>query len=382
MTALRDLLVNLLGMIDVMPAGMRALTTALVLAGALTFFEKRIPGPQTQYGQSFRKTALVALLAVPAFVWLAPASRMVVFVEALPDSPSWMAVLWWAFTLTWLAGFTVTASAVLSRQLASARVLRSLPRVDDAKLLARLDHWCARLGRTSRPEVLLAPGDQPAYLLSGTQLVFPAAALRWPVNQQDALIINGLCSLMNSHRRWHRIGAFVACVYWPVRSIQRVHANLLKNLRLAASDLAESCYQDRLGYTRALRQLAQRLKPRAKDLSRTREATIADNGRRVGAVQRCLRALRALMPADDPVWDPGELLAARTQEAVRLWTDPYDRVVLFIGQAVLVAVLVTGVTLRERPPETEERFLMPFGLVWKERFHRNLELQEKVQPQR
>ena len=54
--------------------------------------------------------------------------------------------------------------------------------------------------------------------------------------------------------------------------------------------------------------------------------------------------------------------------------------VLFVGQAMFLAFLLTGTTLKERPPEVDYEYSFPFELFWKEHFHRNLELQEKVQP--
>ena len=92
-------------------------------------------------------------------------------------------------------------------------------------------------------------------------------------------------------------------------------------------------------------------------------------------------ALRQLLkPAIEPEWRLDELLAERSADNRISWTDPYDRVVLFVGQAVFLAFLLTGTTLKERPPEIDYEDSFPFELLWKEHFHRNLELQEKVQP--
>ena len=62
------------------------------------------------------------------------------------------------------------------------------------------------------------------------------------------------------------------------------------------------------------------------------------------------------------------------------WTDPYDRVALYVGQAVFFAFLLTGVTLRERPPDLDTDYSMPFELLWREHLHRNEELEQRVRP--
>lgn len=374
--AAQAFLTGAMGWLDVLPDGLRALLAALVLAGVLSRFEKRIPIGEIQYGQSFRKAALVALLVIPLFVWLVPASRMVVFVEALPRAPaslSWIAI---GTCLVWLSGVAVSSVVTLLGWRRQRQAVRSLPVVADDRLTSRLAHWRARLGMHAPAELHTSPDDRPRFLDSSARLLFPAAALRWPTNQQDVLIINGLCSLKRHHHRWHRFARFVSCVYWPVTWVQRLHGNLLRDFELTAGALADSCYQDRLGYGRSLRQLEQRLAP----ATRLRAGNERRDDRPVSALRRYRSALADLLRPDDPPWQVEALVAARTDGSEPRWKDPYDRVVLFVGQAIFLAVLTTGVTLRERPPETEDRYLMPFGLLWKEHFHRNLELRDKVQP--
>ena len=46
---------------------------------------------------------------------------------------------------------------------------------------------------------------------------------------------------------------------------------------------------------------------------------------------------------------------------------------------VFLAFLLTGVTLKEKPPELEYKYYMPFELLWKEYFHRNQELIDKME---
>ena len=73
------------------------------------------------------------------------------------------------------------------------------------------------------------------------------------------------------------------------------------------------------------------------------------------------------------------LLRERSEDNQLSWTDPYDRVVLFVGQAVFLAFLLTGTTLKERPPEVDYEYSFPFELLWKEHFHRNQEMLDQFQ---
>ena len=62
------------------------------------------------------------------------------------------------------------------------------------------------------------------------------------------------------------------------------------------------------------------------------------------------------------------------------WGEPYERVVLFVGQAVFLALFITGMTLKPMPPEIERTYMLPFEFAWMENFHRNLERQESGAP--
>ncbi len=374
----QSLLITGIGWIDALPDGLRAMLAALLLAAGLAYFERRIPIREVQYGQSFRKAALMALLLIPLVVWLVPISRMIIFVEALPQQADTLHGITEAVYLFWLTGFVVTLTGTLTAWFRQWRRLASLPLVEDDGLTHRLAHWRNRLGMSHPTRLHVSPGDEPRFFGSGGRLPLPAGAQYWPANQQDLLIIHGLCSLKRHHHGWHRLAQLVSCVYWPVTWTQRLHANLCRDFELIAGSLADSCYQDHLGYGRTLRQLAQRLAP---------SRAVRTNGRSANrgplhGMRRYGAALARLLHPTDPAWQVGSLLEMRGDGSTALWKDPYDRVVLFVGQAVFLAVVLTGVTLRERPPDLEDRYLMPFGLLWKEHFHRNLELREKAQPKK
>lgn len=385
MTIPQDLLLGAIAILDAMPDGARATLASAFLIVFLRYFEASIPSFEIQYGQSFRKTALVALLLIPAFVWLVPASRMTVYVETLNTAATGTHPFWLALVGLWLAGLLISLTALIRRQFRLRIEMNALPSIDDEKLVNRLAHWHRRLGLERAVTLVEVPGTEPRFLSAHRLVAFPAAARHWPGNLQDVLLIVSLAHLKRRHRRWHRIGWVVSCIYWPAPWVQQLADNLIRDFQQSADELAESCYRDRLGYDRALRQLAQRLVSPAENAS---GASNGDDQSAPGILQKLTsgwrnytRSLRRLLdPTIEPPWRLADLLSERSADNQLSWTDPYDRVVLFVGQAVFLAFLLTGTTLKERPPEVDYEYSFPFELLWKEHFHRNQELQDKVLP--
>lgn len=377
----QDLLLGTIGLLDSLPDSIRAILAAAVLAALLGVFERRIPIHETQYGQSYRKAALVVLILIPLLVWLFPASRMIIFVEELTPGTDTRHWFWNALLGIWSAGFAVALLALARAHRRGRQEMAQLAIIEDQKLLTRLSHWQRRLGMSTPFTVVAIPGDRPRFLFPDTCIAIPTAALHWPGALQDILLITALAHVKRRHRRWHLVGQVVCCAYWPLPWAQSLHNNLLRDFQQSADELAGSCYQDRIGYNTALRQLETRMKPPA-DIAKD------DAGQNQGLRTRSQRALahyarqlqRLLSPVIEPQWQLEALVAVRSSEVKLLWRDPYDKVVLFVGQAVFLAFLLTGVTLKERPPEIDYEYSMPFELLWKEHFHRSLELQEKTQP--
>ena len=382
LTVPQNLLLGAIALLDAMPDGARAALAAGFLVLLLRYFEARIPSFEIQYGQSFRKTALIALVCIPAFVWLVPASRMTVYVEELRPLDPGVHPFWLALLIVWLLGLLATLAAFARAQLNAQTELKSLAAVDDEKLINRMRHWQRRLGLEADLNLVEIAGTEPRFLGSAKLVAFPAAARHWPGNQQDVLLIVSLVHLKRRYRRWHRLGWLVSCMYWPVPWVQALTGNLILDFQKSADELAESCYRDRLGYDRTLRQLAQRLEPPARGAAGAAEHAATDLQARLAATwHQYASAVRQLLhPATEPPWRLTDLLSERSSDNQLSWTDPYDRVVLFVGQAVFLAFLLTGTTLEERPAEVDYEYSFPFELFWKEHFHRNLELQEKVQP--
>jgi hypothetical protein len=365
------LLITGIGWLDALPDGIRALLAAMLLAAALAFADSRIPADEHQLGQSFRKTALMLLMLVPLFVWLVPASRMVVFVEALPAHVWSARPFWIAAAGTWLVGTVIALGVLIRRYVVAKHEIQGLPPVAGDTLQVRLRHWQTRLGMRGTFKMLESPGETPRFLGTHGYVLLPAAARHWPGNQQDVLMINALCRLQRHQDRWDLLARIVTCLYWPVPWVRRLHAQLLRDFEQRADELAESCYQDKLGYTRALRQLGTRLSP-------PRQRRADRHGSRLSGLAASARNL--FVPMSHPAWEIDALLAGRSNSGGGRLTDPYDKVVVVAGLAAFLSILVTGVTLVEQPPKIEDRYEMPFGLFWKEHFHRNLELRDKVAP--
>ena len=368
-----ELLIGAIAALDSLPDFIRAMLTALVLAGLLRYFEVRIPPNEVQYGQSFRKSAFISLILIPLFVYVFPASRMVVFVEDLTLPAPTDHWLWQTLLFAWLAGFLLTLGQFARAQLKTRKEVAGLPRIEDEKLLARLAHWQRRLGMSREISLVQFSGDQPRRFMTKSRTGIPTAAMHWPGSVQDVVLIQALCHLQKRHARWHLIAQFVSSLYWPITWVQTLHAHLLEDFERSTDALADSCYRDHLGYARALSQLEQRTKPPGQAAS---EDEIRERPR---APARYVARIRHLFtPAAEPHWNLEASLADRREAVKPLWRDPYDKVVLFVGQAIFLAFLSTGVTLEEKPPEIDRNYDLPFAVLWKEHFHRNLELQDRT----
>jgi len=382
-----DFLIGAIALLDSLPEAIRAMLAALLLVAFLRLFESRIATRELQLGLSFRKTALVSLLLIPLFVLLFPASRMVVFVEELPSAGGPQHWIWQVVVGFWALG-CLTGMVQLVRRHRRSRVERqTLAVLDDEKLTARVAHWRRRLGMQQPLTLKEVAGNRPVHSRSENTILLPAAARHWPGNVQDILLIQTLCHLQRRHHRWHLIGQMVSCIYWPVCWVQGLHRNLLTDFQRSADRLAESCYQDNIGYDRALRQLEQRLGPpvaaRRRTASVDSQARLKLSGRLAATgliITDYLKEIcRLLSPSAEPDWHIEGLLAQRQHDQPLLWTDPYDKVGLFVVQSVFFAFLLTGVTLKEKPPELEADYAMPFELLWKQHFHRNRELLDRFE---
>jgi hypothetical protein len=370
---IQSLLIGAIALLDALPDSIRALLAGLLLAVFLRFFESRIDEREWQLGQAFRKTSLVALMLVPLMVWLFPASRMVVFVEELPTPSDGTAWPWRLVIGCWALGAAIALLSLGHAHFRDRRRSAALPVLDDDRLGERLRHWQRRLGLGRAVTLVQAP-DGPRLAGSGDRLELSAEVRHWPAAVCDVLMIQALCHLKRGHVRWHVMSGIVSCLYWPITWVQSLGAHLWRDLEQATETLARACYSDRMGYARAQKQLESRLAgpaPRASDPPGIRP------GRAANAYASALFGL--FRPAVGPRWPRADLPDAPAADRGVVWTDPYDRVVLFTLQAAFFAFLLTGVTLRERPPEVEADYQLPFELLWQEHLHRNRELLDRVE---
>jgi hypothetical protein len=302
----------------------------------------------------------------PLGVWLLPDTRLSVFVEELePLAPS--ASLGWLMVLgTWAGGF-LTGLVGLTRQLAtSIRAAFAAPVVsEDDKLAQRLRHWQRRLGASPRIRLALIPEDRPSHVPGVPRILLPNAAIHWPAAATDLLIIQALCRQKKHQGAWHLFAQLVACAYWPVTWVRGSAAGLLHDFHVTADNLAAACYQDEPGYHRALRQLEQRLTTPAVPGSTDRPRDGTQRAGPLAALQSYLQSVRAtLRPRSTLGLDAAALAAgyARRREAV--WSEPGERLAWLIGQSLLVALVVSSVTLREEPPEIERDFSITLDPTW------------------
>jgi hypothetical protein len=366
--------------IDGLPVYMRAFFAAGLLAAILRFWESRICEAEVLYSVSFRKSAFIALLAMPLLVWWFPGSRMVVFVDELPVRSSDMPWGWLLLFIIWASGFAVTLFHLIRCYHRARRSLRSLPELaEDNPLSLRLSHWQQQLGINRKLTLVLGSTLNAHHLLLSHRIEFPANAQRWSSGVQDLLLIRTLCHLKRHHSCWHALAQLTQCCYWPVTWVQRMHERMIGNFQLEADSLAESCYRDALGYERALKQLAEKNTPvRSFPPAAPAPGEVAKSGihRRARDYWQALR--RLWQPTATLELDFQQLFASRAVRDQQRKAEPYDKVFWFVGQAVVLALLFSGPTLRQTPPEIEQEFNMDFQLLWMENFHRNLERQEQL----
>jgi len=381
---LTNLLIAVVALLDSMPAYIRALLAGLILAAILSYFERRVCEDEIQFCQSFRKACLSALLIVPLIVAVMPGSRMAVFVENLPVRNTEFTWLWMGLGVIWLAGCSAALIALLRAYLMLAATLRDSEALGEReKILTRLPHWCSRLGLKKPYTLRLLSSSLPRSLPFTRGIGYPAHALHWPDSVQDILLIRELCHHKRHNSAWHLLASIVACCYWPVTWLPRMHSRLLASLQITTDSLAESCYGDRMSYGRGLRQLEARMSaPAAPARSATGDSLTMSRLARVRATLSHYRSDlgRLMSPNTDLRLDFSDLFERRDNREHHINAEPYDKVFWFIGQAVIVAMLITGPTLKQLPADVEEQYFLPFEFVWMENFHRNQERVERNQP--
>ena len=342
-------LVLVVSTLDSLPDAFRAALAAGMLALVVRRSNREVPERLTGFAVAQIKASLIVLLVVPAIVYFTSQVRFDITVEVVPDRFPIPPAVGWIGLGTWMAGIVVRSNTLLKELTATRTGLSNLDIVEEA-LELRLDYWRNRLGINTIVTVGFGGGfDRPWTTgLLHPHVVLPMAAKRWPAPILDALILHELCHVKKRHWAWLVFSRLIAAAYWPAPWVGRLTAQLATLFQQRADALASSCFNDTMGYTRALQHVRQRLDPPA----------IAANR----------RAPPALL-----VWGDAESIAYRESERAGANDgDPhYEKVFWTMVQATLVALLIAGPTLRE-PPEAVE--YEPLGDDWQEVIHRAPEM--------
>lgn len=340
-------LMRAIAVLDQLPDSVRGLLAALWLVALLWFFERFVV-PRQRWaallsGYRWRiahcRSACLALLLVPPAVALFPQSRLPVFVDVLPvASTGTVSALRW-LVVGWL--LIAGAAAVLRyrEQVAARRAIPAEPPVLDTEQPAvRARHWQQQLGLADVPVVTFAAVAHPCLQRrqgAPAVLVLPRGAAHWPAAVLDVALIRLLCEHRLRHRVWLAFAGYVGCLYWPFSLVRTGYRRRLESaFDEEAWALAGACYRDPMGFRRARAALADRL----------------------------------AVPGQAPA------AAARAGDSDPPAGDPYSQVFLTFAQLLLVVYLLTGLTLREIPDDSNFEYA-EFVDDWYKLIHRAPEYQ-------
>jgi hypothetical protein len=318
-----------IAVLDQLPDSVRGLLAALWLVALLWAFERFVV-PRERWakllsGYRWRiahcRSALLALLLVPPAVALFPQSRLPVFVDVLPmASTGTVGVLRW-LVLGWLL-IACLAAVLRYRERAAARraIPAEVPVPESDQASRRARHWQQQLGVAAQPEVVFAAVAHPCLRArrgASAMLVLPRGAAHWPAAVLDVALIRLLCEHCLRHAAWLAFASYVGCLYWPFSLVRDGYRRLLDDsFDEEAWALASACYRDPLGFRRARAQLEERL-----------------------------AAPGQASPAPAAA-DATDLPAA----------DPYGQVFVTFAQLLLAVYLLTGLTLREIPDDSNFQY--------------------------
>jgi hypothetical protein len=322
-----DWLITLVGVLDSLPDAGRAMLSGAVLAGGLCYVERRLPANLVGLAIAYRKAVLVALVCVPLLVYYALGLRFVMVVEELPEIAAAPSFLWWSLFGVWGIGLLARGAGDIAKLIRSARRITRYPSAD-GKLIGRLEFWQQRIGITKRVALCLGNSEQPWTHGSLKPMIgLPRSAAHWPAPVQDAILVHELCHIKHRHWAWLVASRLVAAVYWPITWVSGLTEHLNLDFQESSDARAIEFFGDRMGYSRALKHIAQRIDPLPHEQAST-------------------------SPAENSpllAWHDSESLESR-EAAVRssVSRDPcYDRVFWGLTQATLAMFLLTGTTLEQ-----------------------------------
>ena len=362
------LFTNIAMALDTLPAEGRVLLLALLLTVALYGFNRLLADADATLRVLFGKGALMALVLVPAGVYLLGV-QVPVPVEQLQryDTP-WPAYVVWALLSVWLLGALVQLVRLALEWRRSAGLVAELPEAN-SKIGSRIGHWTQRLNLPITVEVRCEGAEVPWHVGSmprqPAQVVLPAAALNWPVGVVDVMLLEQLAMLKQSAWRWMFAGRVIAALYWPSPWVARMAADLAQVLVQPGLGLARAAYRDPEGFRRDLKQLRQR--------AQTLQPVGGDG--LYGSVLRLANDGRYEDVAPAPVSEDataasfeGKWAGTKRRRAAKV-RDPYEQAYWLIAVASIVVGVATTLTLKQAAPEFEPRFL---NIKWQDQMVRRI----------
>ena len=332
-----DWLITMVGVLDSLPDAGRAMLSGAVLAGGLCYVERRLPANLVGLAIAYRKAVLVALVCIPFLVYYALGLRFVLAVKELPEIASAPSVLWWSLFGVWGIGLVARGASDTARLLRADRQTARFPAADE-KLVNRLEFWQQRIGITQPVAICLGDSEQPwTHGVLKPVIGLPRSAARWPAPVQDAILVHELCHIKHNHWAWLVTGRLIAAIYWPILWVAGLTEHLGRDFQEASDARAIEFFGDRMGYSRALKHIAQRIDPLPHE--------------QPGAQPSGNPALLA--------WQDSASLGGRETAVLSSASrDPcYDRVFWGLAQATLTMFLLTGTTLEQLYTPEDAQFV-------------------------
>ncbi len=344
--------------LDTLPTEGRMLLLALLLATALYWFARLLPQePGSMVNMLYRKGALVALLAVPLMVYLLGLQVPVPVDEIVQLQTSVPAVVATGVLGLWMLGVMFFLYKVfIDLQATFVGVARH--RDAHGEIQARTQHWQLRLNL--RDEIRVVCGDaEQAWHVGGfipwqkPGIVLPAAALNWPVGVVDVMLLVQMAQLNQNCWRWLVFGRCVQALYWPLPWVGRMVQELARSFEYPAHKLAHAAYRDPEGWRRDARNLSNR----AATLNSIEGAKpgqfvrLANTGE--VAQEPSMHQTNTPVAAEDFALRYSLTKTQKQQKA----RDPYEQVYWLIAVASILVGVSTTLTLTQKPPEFEPKYL-------------------------
>ena len=365
--------------LDTLPDYGRVMLLAFLLTLVLYGFARLLSDDMGSTLQVlYRKGALLALLVVPLIVYLVNVQVPVPVDEFRAYNTPVPGYFASALLLIWLLGLCYHV------RIAVGVVQRTVAAVGDrldasAKIVSRCEHWQQRLAY-SQPVRVCVGGFEQAWhvgpsLLRGREAVIclPAAAANWPAGLVDVMLLSQLAQLKQNNWRWLLFGRMVQAIYWPAPWVSGLVQQLAIHLVEPAERLAASAYRDNEGWTRDVRKLLKRT-------DTLQEIPPLVSRGLLRAPSQGVHWLPA-PPQVDSVRVDGLVFedkwAGTKRRRKDKTRDPYEQAYWLIAVASIVVGVSTTLTVVQRAPEFEPKYL---NVKWQDQMVRRL-YDESIAPE-